>query len=160
MEMAIVEANRTDKAAAKPCPALWPAHGTLHCRELVRLQHPLASFSVLHLVLAACLAAVLPAEGDDIHMQMKAQLQAHAPMASPAPEGCQEFWQHMLPARLPSLPLGKGGSCQTKCADLEINDSPAKPITQLCSPLSMLSRGGQKGQWLCQHYGKGSFLLD
>lgn len=92
-------------------------------------------------------------------MQVKVQLQAHAPMDSLAPEGCQELWQHMLPARPSSLPLGKGSSCQTKHADLEVNNLPAKPITQLCSPLPMLFRGAQKGQWLCQHYGRGSFLL-
>lgn len=153
--MAIAQANSTDKTPPYPCPARWPAHGTLHCRwDCSILQHP-SPGCWQHVQLA-----VPPAEGGYIHMQMKTQLQAHAPMDSPTPEGRQEFWQHMLPARLPSLPLGKGSSCQIKRADLEINDSPAKPVTQLCSPLLMLSRGARKGQWLCQHCGKGSFLHD
>lgn len=48
-----------------------------------------------------------------------------------------------------SLPLGQGGSCLTKCADQEINDSPAKAnlavlsVSYYFSPFPILSREAQ-----------------
>lgn len=90
--------------------------------------------------------------------------QHHHPPHAQLQRDARSFGSTRCPTRPSSLPLGQGGSCQTKRADWEINDSPAKANnpavlsdSHCFSPLPILLRGAQNKS-PCWHHSERSFL--